>query len=198
MYKFLLPVVIVFCISCKNKKAEVLSPAKLAVNKDSSTTFPIMEMLREDADDVFKTPYLIYKITSIPSQKKIIDSIVISVDVFGKIINSLLQIDLSSNGVKGKYSETAFHDLSTKSYSVITNAIDKNVEVKSVTALLNDETNKLKNIYVIMEKQTNDTSFRTTYFWKAKKSLTILKSVQTKNATTETKEFINWNDTEPK
>jgi len=62
--------------------------------------------------------------------------------------------------------------------------------------LLNDETNKLKSVYVIMEKQTGDTSFRTTYFWKAKRSLTIVKSVQTKNATTETKEFINWNDTE--
>jgi len=72
MYKFLLPLLLIICISCKNNKVDVVSPVKSAATKDSSANFPIMEMLREDADDVLKTPYLIYKITSIPAQKKLL------------------------------------------------------------------------------------------------------------------------------
>lgn len=196
MYKFICVLfsIIVIGISCKNKQEN--KPSVNNTQSDSTTSFPIMELFREDANDAEKTPYFKYKITTQAGQKKRLDSVALTIDDFSKIIAPLMKIDVSSKTEKGKYKEIAFHDLSTKSYSVITTAIEKNTELKSMTALLNDETNKLKSIYFVTEKESADTAYRITYFWKVNKSLRIVRSIQVKGQLKETIEFINWNDTE--
>ena len=184
-----------FCSSCKQKENKKIANPASTQPKDSSTSFPIMEMLREDAGDVQKTPYFIYKITSSVKENKIIDSVALSPEKFTELIKPIIQIDISSNAVKDKFKEASFHDLSTQSISIVTTSIDDATEVRSVTALLNDETNKLKSFFAVMENNLNDTLKRTTYYWKAGKSLTIGKSIQVAGKTLkETKEFINWND----
>ena len=170
------------------KKKE--QPLALATT-DTAKTFPIIELLQNDADDVQKTPYYLYKITSTGKDKKTKDSTVFSREDFAKTIAPLLAIKIG----KGQYKEVAFHDLTTKSYSIINTAIDESLEVKSITTLLNDETNKLKNIFIITEKKSSDSTIKTNYYWKATKSLTIVTTTQYKNGTTkEASQYINWND----
>jgi hypothetical protein len=62
-------IVVTICIvlltaSCQQKENnKIVNPAN-AQSKDSSNSFPIMEMLKEDINDVQKIPYFIYKKTS--------------------------------------------------------------------------------------------------------------------------------------
>lgn len=187
--------VVLLSASCKQKENSKIDKPTNVQSRDSSTSFPIMELLKEDIREVQKTPYFIYKKTTSIKDNKIIDSVAVSPEQFAQIITPLLLIDIASSAVKDKFKEVAFQDLSTQSISIVTSSIDAATEVRSVTTLLNDETNKLKSFFAVTENNVEDTLKKTTYYWKAGKSLTISKSIQLKNKTLkETKEFINWND----
>ena len=187
--------VVLLSASCKQKENNKIVKPATAQSKDSSTSFPIMEMLKEDIKEVQKIPYFIYKKTTSIKDNKVIDSVAVSPEQFAQLIAPLLQIDIAGSKVKDKFKEVAFHDLSTQSISIVTSSIDDATEVRSVTTLLNDETNKLKSFFAVTENNIQDTVKQTNYYWKAGKSLTISKSIQLKGKTLkETKEFINWND----
>ncbi len=187
--------VVILSASCKQKENNKIVKPATAQSKDSSTSFPIMELLKEDIREVQKIPYFIYKKTTSIKDNKFIDSVAVSPEQFAQIITPLLLIDIASSAVKDKFKEVAFQDLSTQSISIVTSSIDATTEVRSVTTLLSDETNKLKSFFAVTENNSQDTLKKTTYYWKAGKSLTISKSIQLKGKTLkETKEFINWND----
>ena len=196
MYKIIIAfaTIALLSTSCKNKKN---TPEKQASKATADTTkgFPIIDLLREDVEDVKKTPYYLYKKTAIGEGGLYKDSIQVSREDFAKMLSPILSINTIDSIAKGKFKEVAFHDLSTQSYSIITTPTSNNNQLKSITTLLNDETNKLKNIFFVFEKTTADSSVKTTYFWKAGKSLRISKSVESKGKKAmEEKQFINWND----
>lgn len=173
-------------ISCKSKK----TPEKNIAIKDSFQFAPIIELLTADANDVIQTPYFLY-ITKERSGLKKKDSSALSRENFSSIIKPLLNISIT----KKDFKETSFEDLSTQSISFVTSSIDTSNKIKSITTLLNSETKKLKNIFVVMYEQLHDTTIQKQYYWKAGKSLTIISTIQlpSKKEITE-KEFINWND----
>ena len=173
-------------VSCKSKK----TPEKNITQKDTFQFAPIIELLAADANDVIQTPYFLY-ITKEQIGKKKKDSSALSREKFSSIIKPLLNITIT----KENYKETSFEDLSTQSISFITTSLDTSNSIKSITTLLSIETKKLKNIFVVMNFQQNDTIIRKQYFWKAGKSLTIstIKQPPSKKEIIE-KEFINWND----
>jgi hypothetical protein len=188
MYKIIFNFLIITTIlgSCKSNKA----PEKNITLKDTFQFAPIIELLNADADDVIKTPYFLYSVKQQNGVNKK-DSSVLSREQFSKIIQPITSISITTDNFK----EISFEDLSTQSISFITTAKDTSNKIKSITTLLNSETKKLKNIFVIMNFQQGDTIFRKQYFWKAGKSLTIstIKELPSKKEIVE-KEFINWND----
>jgi hypothetical protein len=174
--------------SCKNNKTATI---KDAASADTTKGFPIIELLKNDIDETQKVPYYIYKITTHPNDKKYRDSVAVSPQEFAKLIAPIRNIVLE----KEQYKEDAFHDLSTASISIMTKALNSNAEVVSITTLLNDETNKLKSIFIVMKQNLGDTTVHTNYFWKAGKSLSIGKETSLKNGTKKAEtQFINWND----
>lgn len=186
--------IVLLTVSCKNKKNGAQKPTT-SNTADTSKAFPIMDLLREDVEDVKKTPYYLYKKTATGDGGLYKDSVQVSREDFATMIAPILTINTSDSIHKNKFKEIAFHDLSTQSYSIITTPINNNAELKSITTLLNDETNKLKSIFFVMEKNIADSSTKTTYFWKAGKSLRISTSISANGKKiTEKKEFINWND----
>jgi hypothetical protein len=191
MYKFFIVIILstTFILSCKNKDKN--NANKIAAS-DTAKAFPVIDLLTEDANDVQRIPYFLYKKTAIGKDKKQKDSVAVSREDLKKIVAPILQINLS----KDKYKEgEAFHDLTTKSYAIITTAIDKNLEVKSVQSLLSDETNKLKSVFILVEKNAGDSSVQINYYWKTGKSLSIATTTTYKNGQTKEKtELINWND----
>ncbi len=188
MYKniFYFLIFVITIVSCKSKK----TPEKNITQKDTFQFAPIIELLAADANDVIQTPYFLY-ITKEQIGKKKKDSSALSREKFSSIIKPLLNITIT----KENYKETSFEDLSTQSISFITTSLDTSNSIKSITTLLSIETKKLKNIFVVMNFQQNDTIIRKQYFWKAGKSLTIstIKQPPSKKEIIE-KEFINWND----
>ncbi len=191
MYKLLIAITLVTTaiISCKNKNKD--NPAKTAAS-DTTKAFPVIDLLTEDANDVQRIPYFLYKKTIVGKDKKQKDSVPVSREEFKKIVAPILQIQLA----KDKYKEgEAFHDLTTKSYAIITTAIDKTLEVERVSSLLNDETNKLKSVFILVEKNAGDSAVQINYYWKVGKSLSIATTTTYKNGQTKEKtELINWND----
>lgn len=176
--------------SCKSKSEK----QPTASNKDTTTFFPMTELLQNDADDVIKTPYYLYQRTTDVLTKKT-DSTQLPRDDFKKIIAPVLAIDLRSKAEKEKYKESSFDDLSTGNISIIINAIEPNTAVKSITALLDNQTNKLKTIFITKEYISGDSSFVKKYYWKTGKSINIVTTATVNNAIVkETTQFINWQD----
>ncbi|MCX6208478.1 MAG: hypothetical protein NTZ59_02965 [Bacteroidetes bacterium] len=190
---FLISVVIsVAIISCKNKEKNTVVNTS---SKDTTSFFPVIELLQNDADDVIKTPYYLYQKSTDMLTKQVIDSTVISREIFKEIIKTIVSIDLHSKAQRESYIENSFQDLTTSSISVVINSKDTKTPVKSITTLLDNETNKLKNIYIILESENSDSLITTKYYWKAGKSLNITSTVSlNKKIVKETKQFINWND----
>lgn len=193
MYKFIVVFisVILLVVGCKHSKPALPVSANQG---DTSSRFPIMEMIREDALDIEKTPYFIYKTTMIGQEKKYSDSSAISAAEVLRLISPVLKIDIGSTEKRTKYKEVSFQDLTTNSITIITTSLDESDELKSLTALLNNETNKLKTVFAVFGRANSDSSIKTTYYWKAGKSILITKSVTKNNMIQDTREFINWND----
>lgn len=197
MFKqFIYITVLVFCIiSCKNG-SNANPPLKA---KDTLSNTPIIELLQNDVDDVLKTPYYLYIKTTNIEPTKSIDSIALSRDEFKKLVQPILQINLHTQAAKESYKEEAFQDFTTHSYSFVINAINNNTAVKNITALFNDETNRLKTCYITIENVTTDSTTTKKYFWKNNKSINIITETKYKNNSTKTfTQFINWNDKEYK
>ena len=190
MYKYFIFIVflLVSTIACKNNSKE--KPVAKTNTTDTVKVFPIVELLQNDADDVQKTPYYLYKITKRKGNKTK-DSVVISREEFAKIATPVLNIHLD----KKNFREDAFQDLNTQSFTIINTSINSNAELRSITALLNDETNKLKTAFIVFEKNYGDSTVKRNYYWKANKSLSVATSVRYKSGLVkEETQFINWND----
>ena len=68
-YKMIKLIVVSICVvllsaSCQQKENNKIVKPSTAQSKDSSTSFPIMEILKEDVKEVQKIPYFIYKKTT--------------------------------------------------------------------------------------------------------------------------------------
>ena len=195
MFKYFILYILIVGLSitsCKSKNKKIESKA---IVSDNTTGFPVIDLLREDVDNVMKTPYYLYKKSTNVKTNKLVDSVALDRNEFKKMIEPITTIDVTSKTAKENFKEISFHDLSTKSYSIITTPLNESNEIKSITTLLNDETNKLKNIFIVIEKRDKDSTIRSQYFWKANKSLQIIVATQYKKQTVkEIKYFINWND----
>ncbi len=194
MYKIATVFIIIlfFLSACKNNKANEI---KQSATTDSTQLLPVIDMLIVEVNDVVKTPYYLYKISQNENEKNKKDSISLNREEFKKIVEPLIQINLIDKKGSKNFTETIFLDLSTHSISIIHTPILKSNNIKSITTLLNDETKKLKSIYIVTDNTNRDTSITTNYFWKAEKSLTIAKIVTYKNKQIlSQKNYINWND----
>jgi len=174
---FLLLFIILF-INCrqKNKQQQLNSQST-----DTSNFFPVNDFIISDVKDVEQTPYYIYKITVRENNKR--DSSSITKEEYNALANQFLEKNISTTALKPFYKEATFHDLSTKSFTITYTATDPELYVKDVSILLDDETNKLKRVFIHCLKDNGDSTIIEQYSWKAGKSFQINKSVSRKDGT---------------
>jgi hypothetical protein len=187
---FLLLFIILF-INCrqKNKQRQQLN----AQSTDTANFFPVNDFIISDIKDIEQTPYYIYKITIHDNIKR--DSSSITKEEYKILANQFLEKSISTAEMKPFYKESAFHDLSTKSFTITYTATDPVLYVKDVSVLLDDETNKLKRVFIHCLKDNGDSTIVEQYSWKAGKSFQINKSVSRKDGSQlEEQNFIVWND----
>ncbi|OIR08367.1 hypothetical protein GALL_95350 [mine drainage metagenome] len=192
MYKYvLLPIIFVISFTqCTNKKnnAAVNTPAA-----DTTVFFPVNDFIKNDIKDVQQNPYHIYKITSHKPGKR--DSVTISVDDFILLADLFLKKDITMQPLKSIFKESVFHDLTTKSITLLYATTDSASDIKNVTVLLDDKNNKPKRIFIRSYFNKGDYFLNEQLNWKIGKSFQIIRSIfgnNRKNSEEET--TIIWND----
>lgn len=177
-------------INCrqKNKQQQIKTQST-----DTANFFPVNDFLIADIKDVDQTPYYIYKITVHQNNKR--DSSALTKEAYKALANQFLSKSIATTALKPFYKESSFHDLSTKSYTITYTATDPDLYVKDVYILLDDETNKLKRVFIHCLRENEDSTVVEQYNWKAGKSFQINKSVSRKNkALEEEQNSIVWHE----
>jgi len=88
-----------------------------------------------------------------------------------------------------------FNDLSTKSITFTYDALRDTLPVKNVTILLNDENNKLKNVFITAVNDSKDSTIKEQLVWNAQRSFSIDRSITKSNAPEKIESiFVSWND----
>lgn len=177
-------------INCKQKNKQ--QPLNESAT-DTANFFPVNDFIISDIKDVEQTPYYIYKITVHENNKR--DSSSITNNEFKALASQFLENSITTTARKPFYKQATFHDLSTKSFTITYSATDPELYVKDVSILLDDETNKLKRVFIHCLKDNDDSTVIEQYSWKAGKSFQINKSVSRKDGTqTEDKKSVVWHE----
>ncbi|MBS1627505.1 MAG: hypothetical protein JSR09_06390 [Bacteroidetes bacterium] len=177
-------------ISCNsNKKQKAIQQT----NTDTTAFFPVNDYLSNDIEDVQKTPYLIIK--KVYENKILKDSIVINAKEFTALANIFLSKNITQPQLHSLYKPSLFNDLSTQSITFTYDALRDTLPVRSVMILLNDETNKLKNVFITSVNTSNNTIINERLTWNAGKNFSIHHDIKKENLpeTIETT-IVSWND----
>ena len=181
-------VLLLIVTSCKNKKA-------LTTNKpttDSSKYFALNGFFNQQIVDVDLRAYPIYLIKEINGKR---DSIGIDKEVFKTYASQFLQKDISAPEMHDRFTETIFHDLSTKSYTINYRPKSPTEAIQNIDILLDENTNIVKRIFIRTETNHKDTSIIEQCNWKADKSFQINRVSKTATGYTNNEfNYINWND----
>ncbi|MBS1580188.1 MAG: hypothetical protein JST29_11160 [Bacteroidetes bacterium] len=182
--------IVIVLASCNNNKSEKNTQQ---INTDTTAFFPVNDYLSTDIEDVQKTPYLIIKKTY--ENKILKDSVVINTKEFLTLANIFLSKSIMQPQLHTLYKPSLFNDLSTKSITFTYDALRDTLPVRSVMILLNDETNKLKNIFITAVNTNKNSTISQQLTWNAEKSFSINSSIK-KEKLPETIEtiIVSWND----
>ena len=160
--------------SCKSHQKQ-LSDNKTPI-QDSTSFFPMQELLQEEVNDVNTTPYFMYKIKTNDKGQK--DSTVIYAKEWTQLAQPFLNIDINSPSLKQQLQQSIFHDLTTKCYSFTytPKSVADTSSIKSVLILLDDNNNKLKDIFIHKIYHHSDTTIIEALLWKPTNYFSINKT----------------------
>jgi hypothetical protein len=182
-------VLILSITSCNNHNNNSL----LQTNSDTTAFFPVNDYLSNDIEDVKKTPYLITK--KIYENKVLKDSSVINAEEFIKLSDAFISKDITKPQYHALYKPSLFNDLSTRSITFTYDALRDTLPIKSISILLDDESNKLKQIFITSVLDTFDAQTVEKLIWNAGKSFSIHRSITKPNSPEKIESiFISWND----
>ncbi|MCX6207787.1 MAG: hypothetical protein NTZ19_16205 [Bacteroidetes bacterium] len=175
-------------LSCKNKKAGKTEK----VSSDSTKYFALGVFFQQQIVDVDLRAYHIYLVKNLNGKK---DSLEIDKEIFKSYANLFLQKDISAPEMHNRFSETVFHDLSTKSYTLNYRAKSVDEPIQNIDILLDENTSIVKRVFVRTETMHKDTSIVEQCNWKADKSFQINRVSKTPSGYISNEfNYINWND----
>ena len=175
--------------SCKSHHTTVAAENATA---DTTHFFPVVDYIMSDINDVKKIPYFIFKIRTINKKR---DSTNITVIDFEKYVRPFLQFDITKQPLKSQLKESSFHDNSTKCNTLIYTPVNANIgDIRDVTVLLDEKTDKVKNIFIQTTRQIKDTTINENLQWKSRKSFRITTIKRAKDYYKEETNYISWND----
>lgn len=187
LYAFLVFTNFFFVVGC-----QVNSNKNTQTKADTINFFPIRDFILEDIKDVSNTPYSIQRISI---QNNIRDSSILDNSQFKQLANIFLERDSIISVNKNFYLESTFHDLTTKSYSFTYTSNNPNVQTKNIIVLVDDENNKLKNIFIQSIITKSDTTFFENLSWNYKRNFQITNTIKVKQGSSiETRILVKWND----
>lgn len=179
-----------FYLSCKQNENKVTTNEE----KKSDTThfFQVAQYIQSQIDEVNKTPYFIYKVTTTNGKK---DSSAINTSVFNQMAVQFLKPDINDKTLKKKYKESIFHDQTTKSFTISYTTPNKELEIQNLDILLKEDGETIKRVLIRKFLNYNDSTAIEQLSWKPDESFQINRLVQekgNKETTYETK--VVWNE----
>ncbi|MFP5041246.1 hypothetical protein [Parasediminibacterium sp. JCM 36343] len=178
--------------SCKSKKNNAAVIAKPTVI-DTSTFYDIKSFFLSEIKEVSSTPYYMYSI--IKRDDKRTDSFAVTKAKFAQLANEFVEKDITTKELKPYYKQNIFRDLSTNSITFNYTTPNKQLEVQNIDILIDEETSKVKYIFIRTSKGNDDSTIISQFNWKPGKSFSINKSIVKSNGIQYgIQQIVNWND----
>ena len=139
--RILLCSILMFLICCKQ------GPGNSPITPITDTVhfYEVGQFITSQIADVKKTPYYIYKKTTINSRK---DSIQIDPTQFENLAQQFKVPDINEEPLKKEYVETVFFDQTTRTYTLNYSTKNKVLEVQNIDVLLYEDAATLKRIFI--------------------------------------------------
>lgn len=172
---FIIPAL--FYYSCKQNN-NLHTNTSQAQKNDTTKFFQVSQYIKNEIEEVNRTPYYIYKVTVINGKK---DSVAIDNAVFNKMSAQFLTPDINDDKLKKHYTENIFHDQTTKSFTMSYTTPDKQLEIQNIEVLLQEDGETVKRIFIRKFFNYPDSSAIEQLSWKPGQSFQINRLVQKNN-----------------
>ena len=170
--RILLYSILGFLICCKQKPGISL---KTPIT-DTVHFYEVGQFITSQIADVKKTPYYIYKKTTIDSRK---DSLQIDPTQFENLAQQFKVVEINEDPLKGEYVETVFFDQTTKTYTLNYSTKNKALVVQNIDVLLYEDAATLKRIFIRKFFNYNtDSSAIEQLSWKPNEQFQVSRVVQ--------------------
>ena len=174
--------------SCKEGKEQ-------QTQADTIRFFPLKELIMGDVKDAVQTPYLLVAYTINDNRK---DSIIIDTTDLKIWANRFLQKDFNDPEWKPSFNEAVFNDQTTQTYTLSYTTKDDNIPLKQADITAEENSNKVKRIFVRQQWLSGDTVYFTNGVWKPGKSFWVSTTKKFQDSVTQTTiNYIKWNDKGP-
>lgn len=188
----LLPFFLLLLMACGSEKQKKAASEKNSALSDTAKFYPLADYFKDQIRDVDLGNFPLYRIQTINGKK---DSAGISKETFARLAGLFLQRSLSEPGIKIRYQETVFEDLSTSSITLHYAPISDTETIKQIDVLLDNQTRIVKRIFIRSTYSKGDTLINEQCNWKSDKSFQINRSISYgKGIRKNELNFINWND----
>ena len=192
-YELFIGLLFITILSCKSKKDNSSTLPEQSNPNDTTTFFDVKGFFESEIKDVSTTPYFIYKTTRKDEGTK--DSMPINNKQFVQLAQQFLESDITGKDIKHYYKENIFRDLSTKSITFNYSTTNKALDVQNIDVLLDEETNKVKFIFIRADKAYGDSTVITQLNWNKGKSFLINKSIiKSDGAKHSIQQYVNWDN----
>jgi hypothetical protein len=165
-----------FYYSCRQNENH--TDTSRAAKNDTTKFFQVTQYIQQQIAEVNKTPYYIYRITVTDGKK---DSSAVNTAVFNQISASFLRPDINDKTLKKHYTESIFHDQTTKSFTISYTTPNKQLEIQNIEVLLLEDGETVKRIFIRKFFNYTDSSAIEQLSWRSGESFQINRFVQKQN-----------------
>jgi hypothetical protein len=174
---------------CKQKGGS-LKP--VAQTEDTTQYFQVSQYIKQQIEDVKKTPYYIYKIAIKDGIK---DSMPINTLKYVQLANQFTTPDINDPNLKRHYIENIFHDQTTKTFTISYTTLNKDLEIQNIEILLQEDGQTVKRIFIRKFLNYSDSSKIEQLSWKAAERFQINRLVQRKDEKENSQQtIVVWNE----
>jgi hypothetical protein len=174
---------------CKQKGGS-LKP--VAQTEDTTQYFQVSQYIKQQIEDVKKTPYYIYKIAI---KNGIKDSMPINTLKYVQLANQFTTPDINDPNLKRHYIENIFHDQTTKTFTISYTTLNKDLEIQNIEILLQEDGQTVKRIFIRKFLNYSDSSGIEQLSWKAAERFQINRLVQRKDEKENSQQtIVVWNE----
>ncbi|MBA4139392.1 MAG: hypothetical protein H0X70_02645 [Segetibacter sp.] len=185
----LLLIIFFVILGCKQKAG---SSKPVAQAEDTTHFFQVSQYIKQQIEDVKKTPYYIYRIDI---KNGIKDSMPINTPKFTQLASRFTTVDINDPKHKRDYIENIFHDQTTKTFTISYTTLNKDLEIQNIEILLQEDGQTVKRIFIRKFLNYSDNSVIEQLSWKAAESFQINRLVQTKNEKENSQQtMVVWNE----